>query len=217
KAEHLALAFNGKAVKFDNLLPAIIEADIIITSTGAPEPIISRNLVISAMHVRRGRPIFFIDIAVPRDVEQTVGLLDNVFAYDIDDLQKVLEDGETARRAEISKVEALIDEQVSEFMRWFRTRDVVPIIAELREKYEEICDSEVKKLRRKLQHLSDEEWNAIVATARSIVRKVIHQPLTCIKQYAEFENSSEKLDFVRELFGLQIEESEAKEDEAGGS
>lgn len=211
KAEHLASEFNGQAVRFDNLQTALVKADIVITSTGAPEPIISQNLVLSVMRARRGRPIFFIDIAVPRDIEQTVGLIDNVFAYDIDDLQKVLEVGEVARRAEIAKVEALIAEQVDEFMRWFRMRDVVPIITDLQKKYEEICDGEMKKLRRKLEHLSEDEWNAIVVAARSIVRKVMHQPLTCIKQCAESEDSSDRLSFLRELFGIQADESKTDE------
>ena len=202
KAVRLADQFDGKAVKFEELPRALESADVVITSTGAPDPVITRAGVASAMRARRGRPVFFIDIAVPRDVEQGVGDIDNVFVYDIDDLESAIEADTAGRRAEIAKVGALISDELDLFMTRFRTFDAVPVISAMRDKFEEIRLAEVERLVSRLRHLSAEDMEIINTTTRSIVNKICHQPMIQVKEYANGENAPAKLDMICELFGI---------------
>ena len=200
KAAELAERFHGEAVKFEEMPNALARADIAITSTGAKRPIISRDMMHQAMRARRGRPVFLIDIAVPRDIEADVSKLDDVFLYNIDDLQAVVESDKANRKAEIEKVETIIAEEVDEFSAWFRSLEAVPIIAALREKFEGIRQSELEKLCRKLPHLSAEDKEAIGAAMKSIVNKVSHDPMIRIK---ELTSDTEKLRVICETFGLR--------------
>ncbi|NLN75842.1 MAG: glutamyl-tRNA reductase [Armatimonadetes bacterium] len=202
KAIDLAERFNGQAVEFSQLQSAMISADIVITSTGAAEPIIDREMVLSAMKARRGRPLFFVDIAVPRDIEADVDLLDGVFVYNIDDLQAAVEAHAKERRAEVQKVEEIVRLEVAEFMIKFRTLDAVPVISALREKFEDIRQRETDRLRDRLRHLSREDLELINLTTRSIVNRICHTPMIQIKDYAGHDDSSEKLDMVCDLFGI---------------
>ena len=199
RAVKLAKKFDGEPVKFDDLASAFERADIVITSTGASEPIIGREMIQQAMRSRRGRPIFLIDIAVPRDVEADVSKLDNVFLYNIDDLHAVVESDKANRRAEIEKVETIIAEEVDEFSRWFRTMEAVPVITALREKFEDIRQAELEKLCRKLPHLSPEDMEAISAATKSIVNKLSHDPMIRIK---ECMADAEKLQVICDTFGI---------------
>lgn len=198
----LADRFGGSALRFEEVPSALHASDIVITSTGAGKPIISREIVSRAMHLRRGRPVFFIDVAVPRDVESTVGDLDNVFLYNIDDLQAVVAADAGERAAEIAKVESIVGEEVEEFMEWFRTLDAVPVITALREKLEEIRLGEIERLRGRLPDLSEEELEAIHQTTRSIVNKICHEPMIRIKEYAAEDDSSTRLATICEVFGI---------------
>ena len=211
RAVSLASQFNGRPVKFEELPTALATADIVITSTGARAPIITRGMVSSAMHARRGRPVFFIDIAVPRDIEPGVGDLDNVFVYNIDDLQAAVETDAAGRHAEVAKVDTIVQQEVEEFMRWFRTLDAVPIITALREKFEEIRAAELEKLKSRIPDLTDEEIEAINATTRSIVNKICHQPMIQIKEYATGSDSGSRLDTICEVFGICPVEGETED------
>ncbi|MBP6964438.1 MAG: glutamyl-tRNA reductase [Armatimonadetes bacterium] len=202
RAEDLAARFEGQAVAFDELPEALRRSDIVITSTGAEEPIVTRAMVSSAMQARRGRPMFLIDVAVPRDVEAGAGDLDNVFLYDIDDLQAVVERHAGERRAEISKVDRIIEEEVGKAMEWFRTLDAVPVIAAMRDKFEEIRKSEVERLRARLPKLSDDEIEAVHQTTRSIVNRICHEPMIRIKEYAAEDDPSGRLETICEVFGI---------------
>ena len=207
KAVDLAAQCCGQAIKFDDLPSALQTADIVITSTGAKEPIITREMVSSAMRVRRGRPAFFIDIAVPRDIEPSVGDIDNVFVYNIDDLQAAVDTDTAGRQFEVAKVEAIVKQGVEEFMGWFRTLDAVPVITALRDKFEDIRQGEIEKLRAKLPDLPPEDIEAINAATRSIVNRICHQPMIRIKEYASDEDASEKLRTVCDIFGVDPEDS----------
>jgi len=211
RAVDLAQRFGGSALRFEEMPAALGRSDIIITSTGAGKPIITREMVSQAMHVRRGRPVFFIDVAVPRDVEPEVGALDDVFLYNIDDLEAVIAADAEERDAEIAKVEAIVREEVEKSMEWFRTLDAVPVITALREKFEEIRQSELEKLRARLPNLSEEELDAVNQTTRSIVNKICHQPMIRIKEYAA-DDASTRLDTICDAFGICPGEKEADRD-----
>jgi glutamyl-tRNA reductase len=203
KAESLASRFGGRAVKFDGIGSAMEAADIVITSTGSSEPIVTREMISRVHHARRGRPIFFIDMAVPRDIEPRVGDLDNVFLYNIDDLQAVVAADVAGRRAEIAKVEEIIAEEVEDFLRWFRALDAVPIITSLREKLDRIREAEFEKLKGRLPDLTPEEHEAINAAMRTIVNKMCHQPMVQIKEYAAGQDAASKLEAICEVFGIR--------------
>jgi glutamyl-tRNA reductase len=198
----LATRFGGSALRFEEMPAALGKSDIVITSTGAGKPIITRDMVSSAMHVRRGRPVFFIDVAVPRDVEAGVGDLDDVFLYNIDDLQAVVASDAKERDAEVARVEAIIREEVEKVMDWFRTLDAVPVITALRDKFEEIRQSELERLRARLPNLSEEELDAFNQATRSIVNKICHQPMIRIKEYAAGDDGSSRLETICDVFGI---------------
>jgi len=214
RARDLACRFGGEALPFDELAPALGKADIVITATGAREPILTRSMVAAAMRARRGRPLFFVDIAVPRDIAAEVSTLDNVFVYNIDDLQQVVSADLDNRRAEIAGVESIVAEEVAAFTHWFRGLEAVPVITALRERFDDIRETEMAKLQGKLRHLSPEDMNAINAAARSIINKICHQPMISIKDYTNSEEATVKLETVCELFGLCPEDEEPEREEA---
>jgi len=208
RAEDLARRFGGRAVSFEDLAKALQSADIVITSTSSREPIITRQTLAPVMQARRGKPVFLIDIAVPRDIESTVALMDNVFVYDIDDLQSAVQMDAASRQAEVQKVETIVAEEVEQFMVRFRSLDAVPVISAMREKLDAIRAQELEKLRARLRHLSDDDMAAIDAATRSIVNKICHQPMIQMREYAN-EGEPAKLETICELFGIcPVEESE---------
>ncbi|MHB0913710.1 MAG: glutamyl-tRNA reductase [Armatimonadota bacterium] len=201
KAASMAAEIGGQPVRLEEMSQALGRADIVITSTNTEQVVITREMLSQVVRGRRGRPIFLIDIAVPRDVEEAVSDLENVFLYNIDDLEAVVETSNKGRLAEVEHVEAIVEEELGHFMRWFRTLDAVPAITALREKLEDIRLTEVESLSRKLPHLLPDDIAAINAVTKSIVNKICHQPMLQIKHYAESESSS-KLDAICEAFGL---------------
>jgi len=214
RAQDLAARFGGTALPIEELVPALGRTDIVITATGAREPIITRAMAAAAMRARRGRPLFLVDIAVPRDVAAEVSTLDNVFVYNIDDLQAVVQSDLDNRRGEIVSVETIIAEETAAFTHWFRSLEAVPVISALRERFDGIREAEMAKLQARLRHLSPEDLNAINAAARSIINKICHQPMICIKDYSNSEEADIKLETVCELFGLCPEDEGPERDEA---
>ncbi|MCX8053846.1 MAG: glutamyl-tRNA reductase [Armatimonadetes bacterium] len=201
-AEALAAQCGGQAVSFEDLESALNKADIVIASTGSSQPIVTRRMVTDAISARRGRPMLMIDIAVPRDIEPSVGNLDGVFVYNIDDLQSVVDKNMVNRKAEVESAEAIIAQEVRRFIDRFRTLDAVPVITALREKFEGIRQAELEKLQNKLRNLSDEQRDAIDAATRSIVNKICHHPMIQIKDYAASESPPITLEQICELFGI---------------
>jgi glutamyl-tRNA reductase len=155
-AEALARQLEGRAVPWSELRPALAPADIVVTATGATEPVLTRALVEDAMRSRRSRPLFVIDIAVPRDVEPAVGNLDQVFLYHVDDLQTIVKENLARRSSELTSAESIVDQEVARFASWLQSREVVPTIVALRQRFEQVRQGELRRLEPKLTGLSPE-------------------------------------------------------------
>lgn len=209
RAVVLAEALGGRAIGYEAFPEHLSRADIVIASTAAPHPIVHKAQIAEAMRGRPRRPLFLIDIAVPRDVDADVGDLDGVFLYNIDDLRAVVEADQAERRQEALRAEAVVAEEAAAFAAALRTtREAAPLVSSLRAKWEEIRRAELARLRERLPHLSPEEWQAVEITTRSIVNRIAHEPTRTIKDLVADPDGSapEKMDTVRALFGLQDEE-----------
>ncbi|NOZ04984.1 MAG: glutamyl-tRNA reductase [Chloroflexi bacterium] len=205
-AREMAAPFNGCALSFDEFEESLKHSDIVISSTSAPEPIIRADLVRAAMKARQHRPLFVIDIAVPRDVDPAVGKLENVFLFDIDNLKDVTEANLEQRRKELGKVEAIVEEETQQFMRWLDTLAVSPTIADLHHRAEEIRRAEVDKALRRMGTLSERERNIVESLSKGIVNKLLHRPTVRLKAEATSGNGIVYSATLRELFGLVGEE-----------
>jgi glutamyl-tRNA reductase len=202
RAVGLAERFGGRAIGLDRIGQALWTADIVISSTESPHFIIKPEMVSEAMWMRRNRPLFLIDIAVPRDIDPAVQRIENTYLYNIDDLQAVVEANIRERRKEVGKVKAIIHEEVAKFMAWFRSLEVVPTITDLKNYAEEIRRAELAKALRRLGDCSEREENIINALTMSIVNKLLHQPIVRLKKHANGHNGYLYTEAIRELFGL---------------
>src|SRR5262244_2333784 len=202
RAQEMARALSGTAVPFDELSTALAAVDIVVTSTGAPEPVIRRETVQRVMHGRRGRPLFFIDIAVPRDVEGSVDTLDDVYCYDIDDLKQVVDANIRERVREAHRAEALVEREVTKFLAKLGDVEVIPTIVSLRERLEAIRTGEVKRTLSRLPGATDETREAIEALSTAIVNKILHAPITKLRESSRAGSPRSWLELVHELFGL---------------
>ncbi len=203
RAVELAERFNGHAVEFDNLFEAMTNADIIISSTGAPHYVISKEGVAKAIYRRRNRPIFFIDIAVPRDIEPGVNDIYNAFLYDIDDLQSVVDANLAERAREAKKAESIVEKEVSEFIFWLSCLEVVPTISALKERADDIKEIELSKALSRLGTLNEKQKETIKALASGIVNKILHQPIVRIKECSDRKDGYVYVESLRHLFGLE--------------
>ena len=203
RAQEMARALSGTAMPFDELPTALGAVDIVITSTGAPEPVIRRDAVQRVMQGRRGRPLFFIDIAVPRDVEASVDALDDVYCYDIDDLKQVVDANLRERGREAHRAEALVDREVAKFLARQGDVEVIPTIVSLRERLEAIRTSEVKRTLARLPGATPETREAVEALSTAIVNKILHAPITKLRESSRAGTPRSWLDLVHELFGLK--------------
>jgi len=202
RAQELARALAGTAVPFDELATALAAVDIVITSTGAPEPVIRREFVQPLVHSRRGRPLFFIDIAVPRDVENSVNTLDGVYCYDVDDLKQVVDANIRERLREAHRAEALVEREVAKFLARLGDVEVIPTIVSLRERLEIIRSGEVKRTLARLPGATPETREAIEALSAAIVNKILHAPITKLRESSRAGSPRSWLELVHELFGL---------------
>ncbi|MBM2826981.1 MAG: glutamyl-tRNA reductase [Dehalococcoidia bacterium] len=202
RAQKLANAIGGQALPFKRLDEAFISADIVITSTGAPEYILGANRVASLMERRNGRPVLIVDIAVPRDVDPAASEIPNVHLRNIDDLQAIADANQREREKESPRVEAIIQDEVERFMAWWRTLSVLPTIAALRDRAEAIRQEEVSKTLSRFQGLTDDERRRVDAMTRAIVKKILHDPLVNLK---EAGNTNGYVEAVQDLFALQID------------
>jgi glutamyl-tRNA reductase len=202
RAQELARALAGTAVPFAELDVALGSVDIVVTSTGAPEPVIHRSLVQRVMHGRRGRPLFFIDIAVPRDVEAAVGTLDDVYVYDIDDLKQVVDANLRERAREAQRAEALVDREVAKFAARLRDVEVIPTIVSLRERLESIRTSELRRALARMPDAPPATRDAMEALSSAIVNKIMHAPITKLRESGRAGMGRSWTTLVQELFGL---------------
>jgi glutamyl-tRNA reductase len=198
----LAKRFDGQAVRFEEIIDCLKLVDIIISSTGSPDVIITRDQVKGVMRSRRNRPLFFIDIAVPRDIDPAINRLTNSYVYDIDDLKGVIEDNLEDRNREAIKGERIVDEAVIRFRQWYDSLDVVPTIIALRNKLDLIAKTEVEKTLLSLKHWSDEDRQAITRMTNAMIGKILHDPTRMLKNSDGHGNKAEHLDVTRKLFNL---------------
>lgn len=200
-AEQLAATWGGKAMTFQQLPEALAGADVVISSTGAPHTILNKELVEPALQGRAERPLFIIDIAVPRDVDPEVATLSNVYLHDIDDLQSQAEDNVRERASEIPRVEGIVEEEVSQFLEWLSSLDAVTTITDLRSQIEEVRQVELERLFNKVA-LDDRERELVAAMSHRLVNKILHQPIMHLKQEAAQGNGAAYTSTVRHLFSL---------------
>jgi glutamyl-tRNA reductase len=201
RARQLAEPFNGRVIPFETLYETATEADIVISSTGAPHPIFRREHGQQFMHRRRNRPMFFIDIAVPRDVDPAMNKVEGIFVYDIDDLQQVAASHIAERQSQAGDAEALVEAEVERFHQRRRAVNVAPAIVSLQRQAEEIRINELKRMHAKLGTFSAEQLAAIEALTRGLVNKFLHPPMQALKQAAR-ENDSTRVEALCETWSL---------------
>lgn len=212
RAEKLANQFKGKAVKFDEMREEMVNADIVISSTAAPHYVVNKDDMKFVMKKRRNQPIFLIDISVPRDIDPDVNKLDNVYLYDIDDLQKVVESNKEERLKAAKIGEAIIEEEKSQFLHWISTLEVTPTIAELKEKADKIKEEELEKVISKLRDLSEGDLERIKALSNVIVNRILHEPIINLKELTKSKNGYVHIESLRFLFGLDEQKSESEKE-----
>jgi glutamyl-tRNA reductase len=197
----LAKKFNGQAVRFEEITECLKFTDIIISSTGSPDFVITRDQIKNVNRIRRNRPIFFIDIAVPRDIDPAINRLANSYVYDIDDLQGIVDDNIEDRQQEAVKAERIVDEAVIRFREWYAGLEVVPTIISLRNKMEAIAATEIKKTLRS-NKIPESSVAAIQKMAGSLINKIMHDPTIALKKEGMMGDKSLYIDTVRKLFKL---------------
>ena len=203
RAQTLANRFGGSAIRFDELYDHCEQADIVITSTGAPVTIFKREHGERFLSRRRNRPMFFIDIAVPRDVDPDMNKLDGIFIYDIDDLQEAAASHAAERTKEAERAERIIEEEVSRFHARVQSLHIVPAILSLQDYVENIRQAELDRVRGRLGHLSPEQEQALEALTHGIVNKILHTPITRLKSAASGPEVTTLVDAFKKIFNLQ--------------
>lgn len=212
RAIRLAQKFNGQAVEFSRLYETCDRGDIVITSTGSPHAIFKREHGEAFISRRKNRPMFFIDIAVPRDVDPGMNKVDGIFVYDIDDLQQAVAAHVADRKKEAERAEAIVNSEVERFQARIQTLDVVPTIVSLQDHLETIRQAEIDRVRGRLGPLTPDQEMAVEALTRGIVNKIMHTPISALKTAAREPEATTVIDLVRRLFNLQ----EKKAAKSGG-
>ncbi|WP_299977622.1 glutamyl-tRNA reductase [Desulfobacula sp.] len=207
-AVDLAQKFNGQAVKFEEREDALKDVDIIISSTGATDYVLTQNQVKRVMKKRRHHTLFFIDIAVPRDIDPKINTISNAYVYDIDDLKNIVESNIEQRGKETVKAERFIEVAVLKFRKWLESLAVVPTIKALNDKMSSIVEIECKKTLSNLNHFSQEDIEAIKRMTRAIATRTIHDPILFLRNTGDHRDDSLYLNVTRQLFNLDIPEEE---------
>lgn len=198
----LAERFHGKAIRFEEVVTCLKDVDILISSTGATEYVLGKEQIKKAMKSRRNRRLFFIDIAVPRDIDPEINRINNAYVYDIDDLKGIVDENIEDRNREAIKAQRIIDEAVIGFRKWYDTLEVVPTIISLRGKVEAMARRELEKTLGTLSHLSESDKHAIERMTGALVNKILHEPTDFLKKDGCHGNKSASLDLTRKLFHL---------------
>ncbi len=201
----LARRYQGTAIRFEEIPQALSRVDIIISSTGAPDVVVRAPQVKAAMRERKNRPLFFIDIAVPRDIDADINRINNAYVYDIDDLRGVVDHNIEDRQREAVKAERIVDEAVIRFQEWRESLAVVPTIVSLRRRIETLVDAELHKTLAHLDHLSAQDRSALLRMKDALVSKMLHHPIRFLKSNGTHSGKPGQLDMVRKLFQLDDE------------
>jgi glutamyl-tRNA reductase len=214
RAAALAGQFGGTAAPLDALEDELTIADVVVTSTGSPHFVVTRDMVKHAMRARRGRTLFFIDIAVPRNVDPAIHKLENVYVYNVDDLEHQVAEGMKARHAEVASAERIVEAEVREFEAWSRGLDVQPAVVALRAKTRAVLFAELERsLGSRLKHLGEADRAALTQMMESSVNKLLHAPTTRLKASAAQGESgaADYVDALRHLFDLpEAEKTQAR-------
>jgi glutamyl-tRNA reductase len=205
RASALAERFGSAALPLERVEDELARADVVVSSTSAPELVLRHDQVERALRGRRGRPLFLIDLAVPRDLDPAINELEGCYLYDIDDLESVVAESLAGRRREAESAEAIVAEEAERFRAWQASLDVVPAITSLRARAEEIRRRELAKVEPRLGDLSDAERRAVESVTAQIVNKLLHLPTVRMKQAAAAADGVVYADAVRHLFGLEDE------------
>jgi len=204
RAVELAGELSGQAVSFGDMPDFLSYADIVIGATGSPEYVLEADVVSEAMALRPERPLFLIDIAVPRDIDPAVRELSNVFLYDVDDLESISESNRQEREQEAQRAEEIVTQETEQFLEWFRTLEALPTVIALRQKAEAVRKRELNRTLRRLEHkLSPEELASLEAMTRAIVKKLLHNPTVYLKE----QRNASQTHLVRDMFNLGDEGS----------
>jgi glutamyl-tRNA reductase len=202
QAAVLAEKFHGKAVDLAALDEMLCDVDIVISSTGAPTYVVSQEMVWRSMRKRKNRLLFFIDIAVPRDIDPSVGRLENVYLYNIDDLQEIVDENMKNRRREAIRAEQIVEEEVAQFSNWLKELEAVPTIVSLRNKAEDIVRLELDKAEHWMGRLQNGDREKVEALVKGVVNKILHTPVTVMKEESASLNSQDIVAAARQLFRL---------------
>jgi len=202
KAQALADEYQGKAINYDSLEDYLPQADIIISSTSAPHYVIHTEHIKNAIKVRRGNPVLLIDIAVPRDINPEIAKIDNVYLYNIDDLQTVVNQNIDEREKEFTQCQIIINKEVEKFMAWFEELKIGPAIAQLRNHFHKIGEDELERLRPKLENIAHEEWEHIVYSVQRTINKILHKPAKVGKEKAKNGGGYKYVETIKNLFGI---------------
>jgi glutamyl-tRNA reductase len=207
-AESLAAQLGGRAIPWTDLGQGLAAADIVVTATGATDAVLTRTGIQEIMRPRRHRPLFIIDIALPRDVEPTVGDLDQVFLYNIDDLQGIVKENLSRRSGELERAEAIVEEEALKFTTWLNSRDIIPTVVALRDRFEAIRQSEIARLESRLSGLPPEARERLDEITQLIVQKLLLTPTEQLKSLDESIGAVYS-DALNQLFKLTDENQEA--------
>lgn len=203
KAEDLATRFSGQAKSLEELHTALSEADILISSTGAKDFVVTKEMVAKAEQKRKGKPLFMVDIAVPRDLDPEIATLENVFLYDIDDLEGIVEANLQERQKAAEKILIMIEGEIVQFKQWLNTLGVVPVISALRVKALAIQEETMKSIERKLPHLSEREMKVLNKHTKSIINQLLKDPILQAKELAAGPDADEALDLFVKIFNIE--------------
>ncbi|MBI1912059.1 MAG: glutamyl-tRNA reductase [Deltaproteobacteria bacterium] len=210
KAIEFVKGFGGTAIMFREFPHYLKNVDIVIASTGSPTFIIKPDQIQEVMKERKQKPMFFIDISVPRNIDPLVNNVDNCYLYDVDDLQGVVVANLQERNKEAQQAEAIIEEEIEKFYRWIKSLDVVPTIIALRQTCDQIRKAELAKALASMNNLSDKEKKALEAMTSAIVNKILHHPVLHLKKEANKIEGDLYIDTIRKLFDLTIDEEALK-------
>ena len=213
RAVNLAERLRGHAVPFDRLPEAVGSADIVLSSTAAPHAVLSRNVLQEAFPHGLRQPLFVIDIAIPRDVDPALGDEPNVFLYNLDDLQQIVEEHVQIRKDAIPKAQRLIGAQLEEFHKWLASQEVVPVIRHLRGRGEEIRSDELERLFQRLPHLPEEDRTRVEEFSRRFMNKLLHDPTVRLREGVRHRDRDQIVEAVRYLYGM---EDDGADDEGEG-
>jgi len=208
RAAELAQEMGGQAIPFADIPGKLKEADIVLSSTGSANYIIRKEQLAGVMRARKNRPIFFIDIAVPRDVDPAINEIENIYVYDIDDLQGVVETNKEERKKEIQRAEEIVQQGVENFRRWLSSLEVVPTILSLRHRLDKIRQGELEKTFSFLKNATAEERRVLNLMTQAIINKILHHPISLLKHQEKREQGKLYVDMIRKIFHLDEEDEE---------